>query len=177
MIAFKKYSYWSTRFQTLSFCTGEGHYLLPDLVLPQNQTITQKARAVPNPNRSILLVQSSSGVSLKGRHLGHVEMKVPSWYSSLDILERVTTNVFSLPALILPSICTQVFIYSFSKHMKRDGVFALLAPTKVERWTRLNLWPWEIYLLIEEQEKTNEKWSQYREMINTGAVRTHRRGL
>lgn len=156
MISFLKYSYQSTRFQTLSFCTGEVHYLLPDLVPPQNQIISQKEKEqFPIQIEPYYLDILPSVFHWRE---GTWVTWIWKWQAdTLDILERVTTNVFSLSALILPSICMQVFIYSFSKHMEQDGVYALLEPIEVERWIRLNLCPWKIYILIEEQEKTNEK--------------------
>lgn len=95
------------------------------------------------------------GVSLKGRHLGHVDVKaetpVISWRESLPM--------FSLLALILPLIITQyLFINLFNKHpWSNDWLCTLLASIQKEIGIRLNPCPGGIYNLVEEEEKTNEK--------------------
>lgn len=73
------------------------------------------------------------GVSCKGKHLGHMDVKAGSGYSCPYVLERESTNALSLSAPILPLICNQVCIYSFNKHPWSNGqLCALLEPIDID---------------------------------------------
>lgn len=102
--------------------------------------VSQKGRAIFNPNGNILLDTSSRGV-IAGKAPGHVDVKAD-------------TPVIFLSALILPLIYHPVFIHSFNKHpWGNDWLCALWVSIQKEVVMRLNPCPEG----VEEEEKKNEK--------------------